>query len=447
MKKGVSVFQIIVFILCGIGIVLAVLLFSDKLPIGKTASQSLSGNVVMWGTLPSGAVKSAMLPMSETYPDVRIDYVQKDSATMRSELVNALASGTGPDLITLTPADVLVDRDLTLPIPYTALPKSTYLATFIDESTNFLTDAGVVAFPMVVDPVVMYYNRDILTSSFTLNPPQTWDDVVRLNAVATKKTDAGTINVATAALGTFDNIKHAKELLTTLFFQSGNKLIAYDTNQKKFISTFADMAADGSGIGRALGFYTSFANPSDAEHYSWSAGLSNDRDQFIAGKLALYFGYASELQDIRLRNPNLNFDIAMMPQRSTSATKITYGTMTGVAVLKMSKNQSLAVTVAQELVKAPAITAYLLNDPTVSSARRDMLGAANDDARVTLINRSAIISQSWLDPNPAQTTSLLRKIVTDINAGATTIDTALTTGNSLLNSILAKILPPAASAQ
>ncbi|MCD5396682.1 MAG: hypothetical protein LRZ98_00730 [Candidatus Pacebacteria bacterium] len=41
--------------------------------------------------------------------------------------------------------------------------------------------------------------------------------------------------------------------------------------------------------------------------------MPNSRDVFLSGKLATYFGFSSELRGLRLKNPNLNFDIAMVP--------------------------------------------------------------------------------------------------------------------------------------
>ncbi len=438
--KNTSPLQIGIFIACGIGIILAVLIFSDKLPIGKKSAQSVSGSVTMWGTLPYAAFKTSSESLAKTYKDVQFQYVQKDPATFQTDLVNALASGAGPDLITITPSELLVNRPRIATIPYASLPQSTYLATFIPQASLFLTNDGVAALPFLVDPLVMYYNRDILTSAFTLNAPATWDDIATLNAAVTKRDDAGALSQQTVALGTFDNVLHAKELIATLAAQAGNSLVVWDDEQKKYRSTVADGDSAASSVARSLAFYTSFANPAST-NYSWSSALPADRDQFIAGKLGIYFGFASELSVIRAKNPNLNFDVALFPQRSATATKSTYGAMTGIAIMKMSKNQTTALLVAQELIKAPVVTAYLSAAPGSAPARRDLLGTQTTDARTTLINNSAIIARSWLDPDPAQTKLAFRKAVNDINAGSANADAAIAPINSLITALLEKLQP------
>ncbi len=42
--------------------------------------------------------------------------------------------------------------------------------------------------------------------------------------------------------------------------------------------------------------------------------MSDSKNMFLAGDLALYFGFASELDDLKNKNPNLNFDVTLFPQ-------------------------------------------------------------------------------------------------------------------------------------
>lgn len=440
--KNISPLQIGVFAACIVGVVLAVLIFSDKIKIGGNAAEKISGTVTMWGTLPASAMRASFEVIAQTYKDVRVDYTQKNQATFQSELVEALASGVGPDLITVDPGNILVNQARLFPIPYASLPQSSFLATFVDESAQFMTPTGIVALPMTIDPLIMYYNRDMLSSSFTLNPPATWDEVVELNKVVTKRDEIGKLSTETVALGTFDNIKNAKDIISLFFLQFGNKIVSYDENQKQYISRLGDSTLQGGLVAmKAIDFYTKFADPLENDHYSWSTNLPMDRDQFIAGKLALYFGYASEITEIRRKNPNLNFQVALMPQLANSPTKVTYGAINGIAAIKMSKNLSLAMIVMQELVKKPAVEAYLAVDPTRIPVRRDMLINMPDDLMKSLFMKSVIISQTWLDPNPVQTAVLFRKYISDINAGLIDTQSAISAMDSSLNVLLEKIQP------
>jgi hypothetical protein len=68
-----------------------------------------------------------------------------------------------------------------------------------------------------------------------------------------------------------------------------------------------------------------------------------------------------------------------------------------------------------------------------------MLGQVPEDALKTLSYNSAIISQGALDPDPAQTTLLFKKIIDQVNAGLLSIDLALTSADATLGDILEKI--------
>lgn len=440
--KKFPIFQIVVMVVCIIGVVFAMLIFTGKIPIGQNKEQSVIGSVTIWGTLPYDAFYATLDPISKKYKGLSITYVEKDAKTFQSEFVEALASGQGPDLITLSPGDVIQNKNKLLVVPFTSLPETTFRSTFVDQSELFLTDQGILALPFVIDPLIMYYNRDLLTSSFIVAPPKTWDEVIALNKSITQQDEAGRLSVQTVALGTFANILHAKDLISLFIFQLGNKMVDFDDNTKKYVSVFADTpSGQGSPTATAISLYTSFANVSNSDRYSWNPNLPMDRDQFIAGNLALYFGYSSEIASIRQKNPNLNFDVALMPQQSKTSVKMTYGTMYGLAVVKSSQNTSAAVITAQEVVSQVSTGLYLAQDPMFVPARKDMLLTVGDDARKDLFYKSAIISRGWIDPDPAQTTALFKKYIDQINAGLASPDSILGPGNSLLGSILQKLQP------
>ena len=441
--KNISPFQIGVFALCGLGIILAVLIFSGKIPLGEKSAQKITGTITIWGELPRDAVGPMIEVVRKTYKEVTVNYEEKDSETFQSEFIEALASGNGPDLVIITPSDIVQNKNKLFPIPYTSLPEATFRETFIDSGAVYLADTGVLAFPVVVDPLVMYYNKDMLSSAFKVRPPETWDEVIALNKIITQKDDAGRLFVETVALGTFDNIVNAKDLIALLIFQAGNKMVDYDSATKKYISVFAQGSGGVYPVAQAIDFYTSFANSTNSDRYSWTPTLPKDKNQFLAGNLAMYFGYASEIVEIREKNPNLNFDIALMPQRTSSPTKMTFGTISGVAIVKASKNVPVALLVAQQLVTKEALTAYLTFDPTAVPARKDMISPAvtQEDARKALIYKSAIISRTWADPDARQTTALFKRMIDQINAGTTRSEEIISPGQSLLSSILQKMQP------
>ena len=124
-----------------------------------------------------------------------------------------------------------------------------------------------------------------------------------------------------------------KELLSTLLLQTGNPLVMRTGNE--FRSTL-NVAPNGTQSLPAFDFFMSFAIQTDPL-YSWNKTLPTPETMFLSGDMALYLGFASELFTLRNKNPNLNYDVARMPQIAVTGTQITYGKLYGIASLKSSK--------------------------------------------------------------------------------------------------------------
>ena len=89
-------------IIFGVGILaalVAMLIFSGRLPIGKSNKVTATGEVVAWGTLPQASMENLFQSINNTTKTYRISYYEVSEATFSSKLLEALASGRGPDLI------------------------------------------------------------------------------------------------------------------------------------------------------------------------------------------------------------------------------------------------------------------------------------------------------------------------------------------------------------
>ena len=78
----------------------------------SSGSKSTTGNVTLWGTLDASIMKEQLEFIRDATEDVeqRITYVEKDPRTYNDDLIEALASGTGPDLFLLAQDSRLRDR-------------------------------------------------------------------------------------------------------------------------------------------------------------------------------------------------------------------------------------------------------------------------------------------------------------------------------------------------
>ena len=101
--------------------------------------------------------------------------------------------------------------------------------TFIQQAELYLKTDGSLAVPFIVDPLVMYWNRDSFTNAGIATPPKFWDEFTGLNTKLTQKDVNSNIRKSAIAMGEFTNISHAREILGTLFLQSGNPVTYRDT--------------------------------------------------------------------------------------------------------------------------------------------------------------------------------------------------------------------------
>ncbi len=430
MIKDFGLKNIITFIFV-IGAIVSLLIFSGLIKFGADKNKA-SGTVVVWGTIPFSTIQQ-YIDQSKT-KNLNIIYKTQDKTTYESDLVNALASGSGPDLFIMPHENILRNSDKIFKIPYSSFPQGLYEATYINESKLFLTRNGILAIPMSVDPLIMYYNKNLVASSFLIDVPKYWDEFTSFVTDVTIVGENGKIVVSGAALGTYENILNAKGLLSTLLMQNDNKIVGTDPITTKKRSELAVTDLSFRKAEQVLTFFTSFSQFGN-KNYSWNEALRSSREKFISGELAIYFGKASEVEIIRKKNPNLDFDVALMPQISKTSTKITYGSMNGIAITKSSKNIAASIEVASKLAGSK-VSEKLNRDLLLTPARKDLLRNKPNDSRLTLFYNSAIISNAWIDPDMEATEDLFRNLIRSINTGSLNISDALRRSNSDLNKIL-----------
>ncbi|KKT19367.1 MAG: Sugar ABC superfamily ATP binding cassette transporter substrate-binding protein [Candidatus Nomurabacteria bacterium GW2011_GWB1_43_7] len=390
-------FQIIILIVFIVAAVLGVLVFSGAIPIGRGGAGS-SGTVVLWGTMPSAAISSALKDFNDANPTFVVKYEQKSAETFDQDLLEALAEGTGPDMFFLPDNLAFHYANKILTIPYASYPLSAFKDIFAGAGEVFLTEKGVLAFPMSIDPLMLYYSRSMLDANGIVYPPATWTDLVNMVPSLTKKDDSNKIIKSAVAFGHFGNVVHAKDILAALFMQAGNPIIA---EKEGSFQSLLDSPIGNYNLSSILKFYTDFADPNNFV-YSWNKSFTNSDGVFSAENLAFYFGYASELQSLVNRNPNQNFFVAGVPQIKGSSFKLTAARVIGLAVSSSSENPNTAFAAAN-LMATSDFSSKFAAALGVAPARRDLLAKKPEDAYFPIFYSSALYAKSWLDPSPKDT--------------------------------------------
>jgi ABC-type glycerol-3-phosphate transport system substrate-binding protein len=407
-------FQIGVLAVFGVAGLLALFFLSNYQSPASEEAIKYGSEVVIWGTLDRNVFDSVLsqLVIADRSLSV-VKYVEKDPRSIDNELVNAIAEGQSPDLV-LLPADKLVfHRSKLLAIPYTSFPVRDFKNMFIDASDVFLLSDGVYAFPLLMDPLVMYWNRDLYASNGLVQPAQTWETMVAtVVPTLTKRDSRRTILQSAIAFGEYRNVQNAKPVLLTLLLQSGSALVT-ESAGRYTVGINTPLASDiRRPLDATLQFYTDFSNV-NSPLYSWNRAQSNDTNAFIAGDLATYFGFGSEAKRVTERNPNLNFDVAVVPQGSGVTVRRTYATVYGLSIPQASKNRQGAYAIAQ-LFSSPQIAQQFADKFGLTPAHRTVLARTDLDAFQRVNYESALFARSWLDPEPEVSSEIFSIMVDDV---------------------------------
>ena len=369
----------------------------------------------MWGTLPKEIVQRPIdIVNKKNHKVFVLKYFEKNEATYEKELVDALASGTGPDIFLIDQNFVLKHQNKIFLFPFVSFTERKFKDTFVDEAELFLTKDGIVALPWLVDPLVLYWNKDYFGKRGVVSVPKTWDDFLDKVIVLTLRDRSGNILESGAAMGEFKNIENAKDIFSLLVLQGGTKIIDKDTLDVTFNQRGSVSSAPAES---ALAFYTGFSNPSKIS-YSWNRALPNSRDMFIAGKLAMYFGFASEYVSVSDSNPHLNFDVADVPQVKDAPLQATFGKIYGLAV---SKNSSYAAGQAIAAVYGMAMSdealGLMMENAKLPPARRDILSAGTLDSVLAVFYKGAIQAKGWLEPDSRAVSDMVEDMIDSVVSG------------------------------
>ncbi len=424
-------FQTILLTFFGVMAVVGLIVFSksdaekDNSPIAEA-----QGTVVIWGTYPGTGMAAVMEKFNQTYAlSFTTVYQYHDPKTFDSDIVEALASGRGPDILLLPDDLILRHSDKIDIIPYAAMPPGVFSQMFIQAAEIYLRDTGVVALPFALDPIVMYWNRDLFNNESITQPPQYWDELLVMVPKFTKRDPkTSEIKQSGVAFGEYANVDHAKDIIAMLLIQVGNPLVKFvDGRPKSFIAGTSDgytFVPDEDTIS-AFRFFMDFSNPLKGI-YTWTRSKSGSLNEFINGNLAIHFDYASSYKKIQEKNPYLNFSVAQVPLPRGTKVQATYGKMHGFAVLKTSQNKKTALIAIQRLLFDKDPSADFAAAFSLPPVRRDQLAVKPNDAALAVFYDAAIRSRSWLDPKPELTDKAFKEAVEGVSSGKMPIAFSLT---------------------
>jgi len=384
---------------------------------GDSPEAELYGDsVLIWGTLDQNTMNNFISDLSVTNKALEVvKYVQIDARYFDTKFVDAIAEGRSPDLVILPHTQLVTYRSKLQPISLEVLSERTFRDTYIDGTEIFMRNDGTYGIPFAVDPLVMYWNKDIFSSSGLASPPKTWEALINQTIpTIVRKDDDLAITQSAIAFGEYANIEHAKDIIAMLLMQAGSSVV--EEHGDAYSVTLNQNIENGLSSGEAaFTFYTQFVNPNH-ELYSWNRSKRLDRTEFLSGSLALYFGKGSEGQRIERENTNLNYDIAPVPQDGVATIRRDYGDFYAFAIPRATHNMQGAYAIAT-LFGSLENAGQLSDVYNFAPVHRALFTGSVGDPTKDIIYQSALISHGWLDPSPKKSDDIFRTAVEEATSG------------------------------
>ncbi|HRH26022.1 MAG TPA: extracellular solute-binding protein [Candidatus Paceibacterota bacterium] len=426
---GISRFKLFFYIGCGAVLVLAVIFLALGGQGGGNETNDV--RVSVWGTVDENTI-SRMNNNEGGKPNyfANVGYTQVSEDTLYNTLLEAVATGKSPDAL-IVPYEMLYSlRGKTIPIPFANFPERQFRDTFFPGAEQLVTVNGIEGIPLFIDPLVMYYNRSILDQALIPAPPQRWSEFYALSRSLTEKVNSLTVTQSTVPFGEANNVFNFKYILSSLFTQLGFPVGKYAATEDKI-----GIKSNESPAASALNFYLEFSNPSK-DVYTWNRSLPESKDMFVSGDLVFYFGLASEYKDIQSKNPNLDFDVAFVPQTDNAQFNATYGKMYVLVIPRSSGHPAEALAAGLTWSGATASAGRAADKMfSYQPVRRDILSVSPTDALGPVFYSSAYYSRDWLDPNPRQSSIILTDMISDITSGRYTVSASISRAGDRIDNL------------
>lgn len=418
-------FELVLIVVFGTLFIAALVLLRTYKAPAKEGSSNLNTPVAIWGDLAPEAFNSLIRTIAETdesFNKVTYRYIPEEK--FDEVFVNALADQESPDLVLISQEKLVKHRNRIQAISYTDFPIRDFRNLYIDGAEVFAMSDGIYGFPIAVDPLLMYWNRDMLSTNGLLTAPAAWETLVGETVPALVLRDFNrNVQKAAVAMGEYSNIKNAFPMLSTLLLQGGSAMVTEGDGTYKIRLDEMQNPSNNKPFANTATFYTNFSNTSNTL-YSWNRSLSLDRDMFLREDLAIYFGLASEGKDLESKNPNLSFDVATVPQGAAATVKRTYGKFYSLAIPKSAKNKNSSLLVMQ-VIGSAANAKVLADGYNMAPVHRTALQQGSNDVYGRVAYASALYARGWLNPDMSQMNTVLTKMLEDISANRRSITSAV----------------------
>lgn len=291
-------------------------------------------------------------------------------------LIDAMASGNGPDIFAMHHSWLPRHKDKISPTPEYLMIPETYKETFtkvvhdrmiLENEDGLLSIYGM---PMYVDTLALFYNKnmfDIIKPDGKIKPEETWDGIkAQSRAISTPDQSLERFKQNGIAMGRTDNIRYGIDILQLIMAQEELDLYDKEMKEVQLSKTQETSAGEKVSMKNAMLLYTGFDTGWETLHESWNEFLTakypDDKElgTFVRQKTGMIFGYSDtyeELVDLIKKYEGIKGESAIkesdigitdVPQMTASEDRrsdefpVTLGNFYPLTVSKHSANPDLA---------------------------------------------------------------------------------------------------------
>ena len=423
------------------GIVVLVLITSVLILRGVGGGSVKRVKLEFWGVFDEkGAFEKIIADYRNLNPGIDVNYRVMPFESYERDLVDALAAGTNPDIVMIHNTWLPKHKDKLESAPEKISQEKepfftikNYREQFVEVAyKDLVSEDKIYGFPLYVDTLALFYNRDLFNAAGLTKPPETWEEFNKYTQVLTKLDSEGRIIKSGTALGTAKNINRSTDILMALMLQSGVVM----TNTINTNATFA-RPVNGERLGDiALEYYTSFAN-SAYSVYCWNDQKNYSIDAFVQGDVAMMFNYSHQIPIIKNKAARLNFAVAPLPQPDPGDPR-NYANYWGAAVVKKARDTEEAWKFLRFLTsRSPSID--YLNATLRPAARRDVIELQKNDLDFGLFALQALTAKSWYQVDNKAIESIFAEMIDNVNFNRLQVRDAIRNAESRVNVLMSSL--------
>ncbi len=284
-----------------IGVILVIALIIGAFLFFSGSKNEENAEIVYWGLWEDAPIMNAIIEdFQREHPHIKVKYEKQDIKALDNyvdRLRTRIDHDTGPDIYRFHNSWLPQLQGYLLPlsadvIKESGIGKDAYYPV-VKEDVN--SRGAFYGIPIGIDSLALFVNEDIFTQG-GYKIPTNWSELIDTSRQITVKDEEGKIKTAGVALGTFDNVAHAPDIISLLMAQIGVNL--------------SDLSKTKEKVAESLDYYTYFAR---GDSKVWDEAMDSSTLAFAKGNVAMYFGYSWDILTIRGLNPNLKFRVVPVP--------------------------------------------------------------------------------------------------------------------------------------